>query len=244
LPLTFRDQPPKSALIICFGMGTSFRSALSWDVDTTAVELVPSVPKCFPYFHQDAADVLRNPKGRIVIDDGRRFLERTDGQYDLIVIDPPPPVQAAGSSLLYSTEFYVAAKRHLRSQGILATWFPNGDPLTALAIYRSLRESFPNVRCFQGVAGWGIHYLASMEPIPSPSVDKMVDRLPAKAKADLLEWSPGESATNYMAQVVKHEYGLPDLSNSEPSIIITDDHPFNEYFLLRSWGWITYDHAQ
>ena len=44
--LTFAStqKPPQNALIICFGMGTTFRSAISWDVPTTAVELVPSVP--------------------------------------------------------------------------------------------------------------------------------------------------------------------------------------------------------
>jgi len=41
------------------------------------VELVPGVPQAFGYYHADAAEVLKNPKGRIVIDDGRRFLKRT-----------------------------------------------------------------------------------------------------------------------------------------------------------------------
>ena len=44
----------------------------------------------------------------VVVDDGRRFLDRTVEQYDVVVIDPPPPVEAAGSSLLYSREFYAA----------------------------------------------------------------------------------------------------------------------------------------
>ena len=40
-------------LIICFGMGTTFRSALSWGIPVTVVELVPKVPKLFPYYHPD-----------------------------------------------------------------------------------------------------------------------------------------------------------------------------------------------
>ena len=39
LPLAFHQGRPQSALIICFGMGTTYRSALSWDVNTTTVEL-------------------------------------------------------------------------------------------------------------------------------------------------------------------------------------------------------------
>src|SRR5438034_7613586 len=96
LPLGLHAGDSESALIICFGMGTSYRSALSWDVETTAVELVPSVRDAFGFYHADAPQLLKNPKGRIIIDDGRRYLNRTGEKFDVIVIDPPPPVAAAG----------------------------------------------------------------------------------------------------------------------------------------------------
>ena len=48
-------------------------------------------------------------------------------KFDVIVVDPPPPVQAAGSSLLYSKEFYVLARQHLKPGGILQMWFPGGE---------------------------------------------------------------------------------------------------------------------
>ena len=138
LPLAFHPGKPESALIICFGMGTSYRSALSWDIDTTAVELVPSVTKAFGFYHTNAAQILANPKGHVVIDDGRRFLRRTREKFDVIVIDPPPPVQAAGSSLLYSREFYALAREHLKPGGILQMWFPVGENVTEQAIVRSI----------------------------------------------------------------------------------------------------------
>jgi len=50
LPLAFMQRPPVNALVICFGMGTTYRSALSWHIPTTAAELVPSVPRCFLTF--------------------------------------------------------------------------------------------------------------------------------------------------------------------------------------------------
>ncbi len=86
------DHQPHSMLVICFGMGTTYRSALSWGIPVTAAELVPSVPKLFGYFHEDAAQVLASPGARIVVDDGRRYLERTGDKFDVIAIDPPPPV--------------------------------------------------------------------------------------------------------------------------------------------------------
>ena len=126
LPLTFLQRPPKNALVICFGMGTTHRSMLSWGISSTAVELVPSVVSVFPYFHSDAAQLLQSPRSRVIVDDGRFYLERSTDQYDIIVLDPPPPVEAAASSLLYSKEFYAAAKQHLRPDGILQQWYPWG----------------------------------------------------------------------------------------------------------------------
>src|SRR5205085_9571448 len=114
LPNAFLRHPPQSGLVICFGMGTTHLSMLSWGIRSTAVELVPSVPGLITFFHPHAETLMNSPLSHVVIDDGRFFLERSSEQYDVITIDPPPPVQAAGSSLLYSKEFYATAQRHLR----------------------------------------------------------------------------------------------------------------------------------
>ena len=93
LPLASLNHAPQSALVVCFGMGTTYRSLLSWNIPSTAVELVPSVPQLFWYFHSDGPELLRSPLSHVVIDDGRRYLERTSEQYDVVTIDPPPPVE-------------------------------------------------------------------------------------------------------------------------------------------------------
>jgi predicted membrane-bound spermidine synthase len=233
LPLAFHQGKPESALVICFGMGTSYRSALSWDIDTTTVELVPSVTKAFGFYHADAARVLNNPKGRIIIDDGRRYLKRTAEKFDVIVIDPPPPVEAAGSSLLYSKEFYELAKQHLKPGGILQMWFPGGEVLTDQAVIRSINESFPHVRCFLSVAGWGNHILASSEPIEQLDANQLVARMPESAKKDLVEWNDSLDVPAFIGLVVTNEASVPGLLNSNLNVQITDDRPYNEYFLLR-----------
>jgi len=235
LPLALHNGEGNSVLIICFGMGTSYRSALSWDVQTTAVELVPSVKEAFGFYHADAPQVLRNPKGQIIIDDGRRYLSRTREKFDVIVIDPPPPVEAAGSSLLYSEEFYALAKAHLKANGILATWVPEGSADSREAILRSLVNSFLSVRCFQSIDNMGVHMLASKEPIPNLSANQLASRMPAAAAIDLLEWDPSEVVADYVQQALSNEIPIESALNPDPRIRITDDHPYNEYFLIRRW---------
>lgn len=235
LPLAMHESPPESALIICFGMGTSYRSALSWGLATTAVELVPSVKEAFRFFHADAPAVLTNPQGRIVTDDGRRFLKRTRNSFDLIVVDPSPPVESAGSSLLYSAEFCELAKARLKPGGILQTWFPGGDLPTAQAVARAVRDAFPHVRCFVSVEGWGVHILASEQPLRRRSAEELAARLPLTAQRDLLEWNPTADTPAFLAQVLAQEHPVEQILNPDPSLKLTDDRPINEYFLLRRW---------
>src|SRR5438094_46528 len=165
LPLALNGHA-QSGLVICFGMGTTARATLSWGIETTAVDLVPSVPELFGFFFADASSVQSDPRMHMVIDDGRRFLLRTNRRFDVITIDPPPPVEAAGSSLLYSREFYDVIKTHLNPNGILAQWFPKGEKQILSAVARSISGSFRHVTIYQSVEDWGYHLLASEAPIP------------------------------------------------------------------------------
>jgi spermidine synthase len=234
LPLASLAHRPESALVICFGMGTTHRSMLSWGIHSTAVELVPSVPRFFAYFHADAPALLASPLSRVVIDDGRFFLDRTSQRFDAIVIDPPPPVEAAASSLLYSMEFYRAAKPRLNRGGILAQWLPTSDDVVQAAVARALKESFPYVRAFRSVEGWGYHFLASETLLPRFSAADLAERTPPAAARDLVEWGPAETSAEQFAIVLKQELTPDSLIQKAPSVeALSDDRPVNEYFLLR-----------
>ena len=234
IPLALLDRQPQNALDICFGMGTTFRSMLSWNISTTAVDLVPSVPKLFRYYHADAADVLQSPLAHVVVDDGRRYLERTPGQYDVIAIDPPPPVQAAGSSLLYSKEFYEALKPRLRSGGIVAQWLPEGDAVIRVAVARALMESFPYVRVLKYGDQAAYQFFASDRPIPEHTSDQLVQRMPPSAVRDLMEWSAEPTPEAHVSAFLSAEIPVEAiLADSPDTPALMDDHPVNEYFFLR-----------
>ena len=234
LPMASLDHPPQNALTICFGMGTTFRSLLSWGVPTTAVELVPSVPRMFSYYHSDGDRLLQSPLAHVVIDDGRRYLERSTEQFDVIAIDPPPPIEAAGSSMLYSKEFYAILSQRLRQDGILEQWLPEGDPIVRSAVARALSESFPYVRVFQYYPTWGFQFLAGKQPIPRRTGAELVQRMPAAALRDIIEWPFEPSAERELDFVLKKETSLSGIIASDPNAVaMQDDRPVNEYVLLR-----------
>jgi spermidine synthase len=235
LPLAFLDHAPQNALAVCFGMGTTYRSLLSWNIPTTVVELVPSVPRLFWYYHSDGPQLLRSRLSHVMIDDGRRFLERTAEQYDVITVDPPPPVEAAGSSLLYSEEFLLTVKQRLRPGGILQLWLPEGgDGVVEASIARAMFESFPYVRVFHSFRGWGYHFVGSTDPIRNRSAADMVQRMPRNAAEDLIEWGPDPTAEAEFADVLNREVKLERMLAEAPNApALHDDWPANEYYILR-----------
>jgi spermidine synthase len=238
LPLASMSRPPKNGLVICFGMGTSFRSMLSWGIHTTAVDLVPSVPKLFGYFHADAAKLESSPLARIVVDDGRRFLDNSKEKFDVIVIDPPPPTPASGSSLLYSVEFYDVIKKHLSDDGILQAWYPSsvGDAATRVAVTKSILLSFKYVRVYASAGNFGVHYLASMKPIPQRSSAELASHLPPAAAADFIEWGPAHDPQRQFQVVVSQEFSPTELFVGAPRApALRDDRPVNEYYLIRTF---------
>jgi spermidine synthase len=239
LPLASLQSPPRNALVICFGMGTTYRSLLSWNIPSTAVELVPSVPRLFGYFHPDGPQLLRSPLSHLVIDDGRRYLERTSERYDVITIDPPPPIHSAGSSLLYTKEFYTTIKQRLQPGGILQQWLPGGDAVVRASVTRALLESFPFVRVFYsmpflGSTQRGLHFLASSQPIPQRTTAELIARMPQSAIADLTEWTGAGSAESDLNLVVQSEFAPQQMVAAAPTApAMQDNRPVNEYCLLR-----------
>lgn len=234
LPMMLHPDP-KDTLVICFGMGTTFRSALSHGERVTAVELVKEVFSTFEFFHGDAASVRANPKGRMVVNDGRNFLRLTRDKYDIITIDPPPPIDAAGVNNLYSKEFIELARTRLKPGGIMAHWIPfpgRGAGVDDKESFNSLVATFADVFPYVIVKpGWnrvGLHVLGSDRSFEQPpeAVAARLNR--SGVLADLREWDP-----------VPPEYfrSFEALGPwwKEGQQIITDDRPSLEFYLLRTW---------
>ena len=238
LPMVFCKNNPQKALVICFGMGTTYRSLLSWDIDVTAVELTPSVVDMFPLYFDDAMEILNNKNGKIVVDDGRRFLLRTKEKFDVITLDPPPPIQSSGSSLLYSKEFCHLAKTRLKEGGILQHWVPISlmfnryEDFFSIPVLRAIQSEFKYVKIFVSIEGWGIHILASDSPIQDLSLDEFVNKMPQKAKEDLTEWTKNIDINILVSLLKILPISFFDNINPDKDFMVTDNRPYNEYFFI------------
>ena len=72
-----------------------------------------------------------------------------------------------------------------------------------------------------------------MTPIDLPSQTELLARIPLAAKKDLLEWSDSQNLDTDFQSVLSREIPLRRLLNPDRNVRVTDDRPYNEYFLLR-----------
>lgn len=223
---------PKNVLVIAFGMGTTFRSALSHAIEVDAVELVPSVPDTFGVFFSDAENIQANPLGNVIINDGRNYVRMTSKRYDVITIDPPPPVNSAGTTVLYSKEFYEDAKRILKDDGILSQWLFYGTRADDFQmLVKSMTDVFPYLVVFQSPRAIGIYVLGSDKPIEVDEVrmKKWLDQH-GDAMKDLNEWGTWDAHTLSSLKLGDKDLLTRFVKNA---LSVTDMHPRTEYFRLR-----------
>ena len=120
----------------------------------------------FGYYYPDADAVLADPNGRVIVTDGRNHLELTKDRFDIIVTDPPPPIESSGASVISSKEYYEAGRDHLTPNGIMMQWLPYGGTADEFQDHiRTFAAVFPEVTLVKGAGGYGIYMLGSASPI-------------------------------------------------------------------------------
>ncbi|HET7027308.1 MAG TPA: fused MFS/spermidine synthase [Candidatus Limnocylindrales bacterium] len=237
LPLIARPDSAR-ALVIAFGMGTAYRASLAAGLETDGVELVPSVPLMFGDFYGDAEQVLSDPHGRVLIADGRNHVELTDARYDIVVVDPPPPIESAGVSVISSLEFYRATHDRLNPGGVMMQWVPFGQQLDEFKAHiRTFETVFPNVVVAIGPGGNGFYMLGSDRPITfdPATMRSVLERPGILADISSAPDSPRHTLDEWMTLLpsIVRLSGPQVAAFTGPGPLITDDHPLPEYFLLR-----------
>jgi spermidine synthase len=237
LPMALRPNTA-SMLDICFGMGSTYRSSLILGMRTDAVELSPSVPAQMPAFFSDSNRFLHDPRGRVIVGDGRNYVRLATERYDVIVVDPPPPIESAGTVVLYTSEFFAEAKQRLNPGGIFLLWFPYAATVDNFKTHlRTFRGAFAHVEVVLSPIHNGAYLMGSDAPLTFDQgrLEALLGSPAAAADFSLAPDDPGLNGAGW-AQAIMSDDWLKDAQVDAfvgPGAVITDDRPLSEYYLLR-----------
>ena len=237
LPLMARPDS-KEVLVVAFGMGSAFRGALIAGMHADAVELVPSVPDMFGFYYDDADVVLADPNGKVIIADGRNHLELSDRTWDIILTDPPPPIESSGASVISSLEYYEAGRDHLSPGGIMMQWTPWASSWEDFYDHiRTFAAVFPNVMLVKGAGGYGAYMMGSMEPfaLDEANIREVLARPGILEDISSAYDSPATTVDDWVDVIAEQTWMTGDqvTATTGDGPLITDDLPRPEYFLLR-----------
>ena len=154
LPVAARPDA-ESLLVVGFGGGVALEGAPASVKDIDVIELEPEVIKANRAISSlRSNDPLADARVNIIINDARNALRLSSKRYDIIVSQPSHP-WTAGASHLYTREFMLIAKDHLRKDGVFVQWmnteFVDEELLRTLA--NTLLNVFANVRAYQPSPG-------------------------------------------------------------------------------------------
>jgi spermidine synthase len=225
-------------LVIAFGMGGTYRSGLELGLRTDAVELSPTVPSRMPVFFPDADRFLNHPKGRVIVSDGRNYVRLSRQTYDMVAVDPAPPIESAGSVVLYTREFLTEGKARLRPGGVFMLWIPYALPLDDFKDHvRTFAGVFGHVRLVLSPGRHGVFLFGSDAPLEftednirrilgNPDAIRDLNDVPDHRPTDAAGWVKAVRRSQWLADDQLRTW-------LGPGPEITDDRPRSEYFLWR-----------
>ena len=222
---------PREVLVVGLGGGATAGATTRYEgAHVTVVELSRSVVRGAEWFRDVNYAVDERPNVSMLVDDGRNHLLVSGRTYDVVTADALFPAQA-GSTNLYSVEYYQLVQRSLNPGGVMLQWV-NGDiPETEQKILiRSFIQVFPHVSLWLD----GGLLVGSDQPLDHtlPWVDRVFEQPIARAALSQMNLRSGDDVRRlYRADRATIEAYVGD------GPVITDDRPRLEYFLgLRSDG--------
>ena len=154
LPL-LAHPAPRSVFILGMGSGMTAGAAARHPVERVDVlEIEPAVIEASRFFRDFHGDVLRDPRVRATIGDGRNFLQASSAAYDVIISEPSNPWMS-GLAALFSREFFLLARARLRPGGVMLQWVQsyNLAPEHLKMVVATFREAFPATSIWEPTPG-------------------------------------------------------------------------------------------
>ncbi|MCC6776380.1 MAG: polyamine aminopropyltransferase [Hyphomicrobiales bacterium] len=112
------------------------------EIDASVVEFSKE------HFPEFTRPVLRDPRFELVIDDGMRYVARTDRRFDVVIVDSTDP-QGPGK-VLFSARFYAACKRCMTPGAVMVTQngVPFFQPAELTSSLTKFRKLFADAACY------------------------------------------------------------------------------------------------
>ena len=237
LPILLHPNPQK-ALVICFGMGTTFHSFAAHDIQVRALELVPEEIETFPLFYEDAAQLLKNPRYTIQINDGRNHLLLTKEKYDIITVDPSPPLYSSGMVNLYTPEFYRLCRDRLTAHGVMCMWFflPSTHTSEFQMLLKSFITVFPHTTIWRSPHIPGIFAIGTKEKLRI-NTETLRQRIQSRAVQDDVKgflWKNIPFDEKYLLNLFTFNAKRTwEMVKDGPTL--SDDTPYIEHPLVTWW---------
>jgi spermidine synthase len=227
---------PQEVLMLCFGGGIAAgaTATLPEVKSITIVDLERSVVMAARLLAFENNGVLRDPKARIVIEDGRNYIAMSNRKWPVIISDSTHP-KSADSWVLYTREFYQLVRDHLADDGLFVEWVPRHGLRTAefKIIARTFQSVFPHSSLWvaHGVDEQGqfVSYallVATPKPL-SIDVARLRDRLSAGSVWEDLAPYGLQSPAGFLDSFICAEDNLQQWIGPGP--INTDDLPYTQY---------------
>jgi spermidine synthase len=231
LPLAMADDP-RDVLVLCLGMGNTYRAAALYPVRVTAVELSSSVVEAFRRMRGAAPG---EADARIEVGDARNAALVWNRGFDVITVDPPPPLYSAGTVNFHTREFFQLLRERVRPRGVVCQWVPFRD--CTADEYRSIVRTFASV--FERVSVW-VPNPATGAYLIGPGAELDVDpdqvrrRLGSpRVEADIRRFTPEPGEQVLPAEVMRGP-AVYVFCGAAP--LLDDAHPFLEFPLFRNSG--------
>ena len=236
-PMLFHENP-ESILILNGGVGGMIHEILKYPVKRIDyVELDPLLLKLVQEFPTPLTQSeLSDKRVKIHYMDGRLFVQRTGGRFDLIFIGLPAP-QSLQTNRLFSSEFFSMARGKMNPNGILVFTLPGS--ITYLSpelrdlngcILDTLKNVYRHVRVIPGDVNL---YLASdsdfLKNISSNEIPKRFEE--RKIKANLI-------TRNYIEYRLNERWlkWFQQSMGGRKIHINSDFHPLAVFFNLSYWN--------
>ena len=142
--------------------------------------------------------------------------------------------------MISSLEYYRAGHRHLTPDGVMMQWVPFGAPELELKEHiRTFTAVFPEVLIVRGAGGYGFYMLGSDDPLElDPEIAAAVLERPGVLDDISSAYdSPATSIPEWLDVIDRQIWFTNDEARAYvgEGLLITDDRPRPEYFLLRRW---------